>query len=378
MLLQDLDGLFSGLDNSTEEGAPDTSVEFTCREDDPGMGAIHAVFQPVVYSLVLLLGVTGNGLMLTVLLRRCRLLRITEIYLLHLALADLLLLATFPLALAQLSVGWVFGELLCKLMGLLNRLNLLCGSLLLACIGFDRYLAIVHAIPSMQSRHPRTVHLTCLLLWLLCLALSAPNALFLTVKSHPADPSRLSCFFYHYGIHSHNWLLTNRFLTHVLCFVLPLAVMTYCYSAVVATLCRIQRSQQKRSAVRLALLVTAVFCLCWLPYNLAMLVDTMVTLGLTADRGCTASTRLKRALAVTESLGFSHSCLNPFLYAFVGVHFRRELLEMFSRWGCRRCCQPLLGACGPARSSVSTAGTTCSSVHIWTSTPPNGTQRFSR
>lgn len=291
--------------------------------------------------------------MLTVLLKRRGPLRITEIYLLHLALADLMLLFTFPFAVAQTVVGWVFGDFLCKLVSLLNRLNFLCGSLLLACIGFDRYLAVVHAIPSMQSRRPRTVHLTCMLLWLVCLVLSAPNLVFLSVIEHHSNPSKLSCFFKHYGIHANNWLLTSRFITHVFCFFLPLAVMTYCYTAVVVTLYRSHRSLKKQGAIRLALLVTAVFCLCWLPFNVTMLVDTMVNMGVIANRSCKARAGLEQALAVTESLGFSHCCLNPFLYAFVGVRFRSELLRLFSRWGCGRFRLSFIRAETQARSSTS-------------------------
>uniref|UniRef100_A0A4W5N4W9 Chemokine (C-X-C motif) receptor 5 n=1 Tax=Hucho hucho TaxID=62062 RepID=A0A4W5N4W9_9TELE len=203
------ESFLSDFDNYSNESPNNSSsdTEYTCN-DGAGLQLFHTVFQPLVYSLVFLLGLTGNGLMLTVLLKRRGLLRITEIYLLHLGLADLMLLATFPFALAQVSLGVVFGDVLCKLIGLLNRLNFLCGSLLLACIGFDRYLAIVHAITSLQSRRPRNVHLTCLALWLLCLALSAPNAVFLSVGESPIDPTQLSCFFHSHGLHANNWDLT--------------------------------------------------------------------------------------------------------------------------------------------------------------------------
>nr|XP_046172055.1 C-X-C chemokine receptor type 5-like [Oncorhynchus gorbuscha] len=271
--------------------------------------------------------------MLTVLLKRRGLLRITEIYLLHLGLADLMLLATFPFALAQVSLGVVFGDVLCKLIGLMNRLNFLCGSLLLACIGFDRYLAIVHAITSLQSRRPRNVHLTCLALWLVCLALSAPNAVFLSVGESPIDPTQLSCFFHSHGLHANNWDLTERLLTHVLCFFLPLGVMTYCYTAVAVTLHHSQRGQrslEKEGAIRLAALVTAVFCLCWLPYNITMLVKTLVDRGLDSGLSCQSRTSLDKALVVTESLGYTHCCLNPLLYAFTGVRFRQDLLRLLA------------------------------------------------
>lgn len=324
------------------------------------MYMFHAVFEPLVYSLVFLLGVAGNGLMLTVLLRRSRL-RITEIYLLHLALADLLLLFTLPFSVTAILAEWVFGEFLCKLVGLLTDLNLVCGSLLLACIGFDRYLAIVHAIPSMQSRRPKTVHITCMVLWLLCLGISVPNVVFLSVTKDPLT-GKLTCYFSKYGISSHNWLLASRFFTHTLCFFIPLAVMSYCYTAVIVTLRHSQKSQQKQGAIRLALLVTVVFCLCWLPYNVTILIDSMFSLKVISNSGCEAGNQLEQATVVTKSLGISHCCLNPFLYAFIGVRFRNDLIHLLSRWGCGRVCLPLTRVQGHTMSSISERMTTTSTI----------------
>ncbi|XP_044057358.1 C-X-C chemokine receptor type 5 [Siniperca chuatsi] len=329
-----------------------------CDDDEKmGLQTFKAVFQPVLYSLIFLLGVAGNGLMITVLLRRWRLLRIAEIYLLHLALADLMLLFTFPFDVVENATHWPFGEILCKLTGLMKQLNLLCGSFLLACIGFDRYLAIVHAIPSMQSRRPRTVHLTCIVLWLVCLGLSIPNVVFLTVTDDA------SCVYNLYGIHANNWVLTKGVFDHV-CFFLPLAVMSYCYTAVVVTLCNSQKSQAKQGAIRLALLVTLVFCFCWLPYNITLLINTMVDLDVISYDSCRSYGLLYQALDMTKSLGFSHCCLNPFLYAFVGVRFRNELIRLLCELGCSRVCMPFIRAQGHSRPSISDGVTTTSTSLI--------------
>ncbi|XP_028275782.1 C-X-C chemokine receptor type 5 [Parambassis ranga] len=339
----------------------DTNSSFFCDETDLDLQSFYTVFQPVLYSLIFLLGVTGNGLMITVLLTRRRQLRITEIYLLHLALADLMLLFTIPFAVVENITGWIFGDFLCQMKGLLKNLNLLCGSLLLACIGFDRYLAIVHAVPSMQSRRPRIVHLTCAVLWLICFGLSMPNAVFLSAAKEHADSTALLCYYYRYGVDAHNWVLTNRVL-HNFCFFVPLAIMSYCYTALGITLYKSQKSQAKKGAIRLALLVTLVFCLCWLPYNITLLISSMVDLEIIRYTNCQSFMLLEPVLDVTESMGISHCCLNPFLYAFVGMRFRNELLQLLCRLGCSRICLPFIRAQGHYRASTSDGVTTTSAA----------------
>ncbi|KAJ8368658.1 hypothetical protein SKAU_G00086860 [Synaphobranchus kaupii] len=317
--------------------------------------AFHALFQPLAYGLMLLLGVTGNGLLLAVLLRRRSRLRVTEVYLFHLALADLLLLLTFPFSVAEIAVGWVFGDFLCAALGFLCRLNFFCGVLLLACISFERYLAVVHAVRSLQGRRPLNVHMTCAAVWLVSAGLSAPISAFLSVVEGQVDGAPwFACQLHRHGIHDSNWVLASRVLTHTLGFFLPLAVMSYCYGAVIVALCRSRhRSLEKHGAVRLALLVTAAFCLCWLPYNIAALVDTLITLKVVDVESCAGLTQANQALAVTESIGYAHCCLIPLLYAFQGVHFRREL-RLLSRPG-ECCCAGWPGLPSPRLHSATMA-----------------------
>uniref|UniRef100_A0A8C6WEF9 Chemokine (C-X-C motif) receptor 5 n=1 Tax=Neogobius melanostomus TaxID=47308 RepID=A0A8C6WEF9_9GOBI len=328
-----------------------------CQTEEKAMQHFHAVFLPVFYSLIFVLGVAGNSLMIAVLLRPRHFLRITEIYLLHLALADLMLLFTFPFEAADAVTGWMFGTFLCKLTGLMKNINHLCGSLLLACIGFDRYLAIVHAISSMRIRQSKTVHLICILLWLVCFLFSVPNVIFLTVSIGDTNSSDLYCLYNDFGIHANNWDQTNRVLNH-LCFFLSLAVMAYCYTAIVGTLYKTQKSHAKRGAIRLALLITLVFCLCWLPYNITLLMNTLADLQFIANLNCNYYASLNSAVEVTKSIGMFHCCLNPFLYAFVGVRFRSELIQLLYYLGCSRVCLPLRNNNQPSISEGINSNTT--------------------
>ncbi|KAM4590452.1 C-X-C chemokine receptor type 5 [Fundulus diaphanus] len=321
-----------------------------CDEEDEGLQTFYAASRSVLYGFIFLLGLAGNGLMVAVLLRRCRRLRITEIYLLHLALADLMLIFTLPFYLVESITGWVFGDFFCMLNGVLRNLNLLCGSFLLAYIGFDRYLAIVHVIPSLQSRRPKKVNLMCALLWLISLLLSLPNAIFLSVSKY-TNESLAECHYYRFENHAHNWMIANRLVYHV-SFFFSLAVMCYCYATLAVTLFRGQKSQAKKGAVRLALLVTLVFCVCWLPYNVTLLVKTLMDYDVIGV-SCRSFTLVNQVDAVTESLGISHCCLNPFLYAFVGVQFRNELLHLLYRLGCGRFCSRFMRAQDYRGASVS-------------------------
>ncbi|KAM8904360.1 LOW QUALITY PROTEIN: C-X-C chemokine receptor type 5, partial [Spinachia spinachia] len=258
------------------------------------------------------------------------------------------------------AADWLFGKFLCKLMRLVQYLYLHCGSFLLACVGFDRYPAVVHTIPSMQSRRPKTVHLTCITLWLVCLGLSVPNAVFLSDRGEAGQISKLHCFYHDYGIHANNWVLTNKIIEHV-CFFIPLSIMSYRHTEVVVTLCNSQNSQTK-GAIRLSLLVTLVFF--WLPYNITLLIKTMVDLGVISYETCELYITLQPALDVTKSLGLSHCCLNPFLYAFVGVRFRHELIHLLCKVGCSNVCSPFFQSQGHSQPSISDRAKTTSTIPI--------------
>lgn len=78
-----------------------------------------ATFIVVLYSLTFVVGVLGNGLLLGVLVQSRRTWSVTDTFILHLALADVLLLVTLPVWAVQAAQaeGWTFGTPLCKITG---------------------------------------------------------------------------------------------------------------------------------------------------------------------------------------------------------------------------------------------------------------------
>lgn len=301
-------------------------------------------FAPAAYILVFILAVLGNVLVLFV-IRRYRRSRhspcafsLTDTFLLHLAISDLLLALTLPFFACQWISGWEFTIGICKVAGALFSLNVYCGVLFLACISFDRYLAIVHAVHTRWRRNTCQAQLACAFIWICCFGLAAIDIHARNVSELP-DYNKQVCLLDFNKETATKWHLTLQLISLLLGFGLPLLVMLYCYLRIFHALCHTSTRRQKRRSIRLIISLVAVFVFCWAPYNILKMVDSLMLLGIVSPT-CTLNYMLDISILVAESLGLAHSALNPLLYGFVGVKFRHELFQMFktalSSAGCRR------------------------------------------
>ncbi|KAJ8335024.1 hypothetical protein SKAU_G00406630 [Synaphobranchus kaupii] len=296
----------------------------------------EAVFIPVLYSVVLVLGLLGNGLVLAVLGQLRQGWSVTDTFILHLAVADTLLLLTLPFWAAQATNEWSFGTPLCKMTGALFQINFYCGIFLLACISLDRYLSIVHAVQMYSRKKPWLVQTSCLCVWILCLLLSFPDWVFLQAVKDERRGGRVECVHNYllYYKSTEDWRLASRLLYHVVGFLLPSAIMVFCYSCILLRLHRGTQGLKKQRAIRVILALVVAFFVSWTPYNVALMVDTLHDREAIKDT-CDTRSALDISLAVTSTLGYAHCCLNPVLYAFVGIKFRRHLAKMLKSLGCQ-------------------------------------------
>uniref|UniRef100_A0A3Q3X4U3 G-protein coupled receptors family 1 profile domain-containing protein n=1 Tax=Mola mola TaxID=94237 RepID=A0A3Q3X4U3_MOLML len=291
-------------------------------------------YSPVVFSLVFLLAVAGNVLVLSV-IRRYRnsqnrgacAFSLTDTFLLHLAISDLMLAFTLPLFAVQWAHQWVFGLAVCKISCALFSLNRYSGILFLACISFDRYLAIVHAVTSGWKRSPCHAQIACALIWVVCLGLSGVDIAFKEVVENTTgrEQKMLLCQLW-FTKNTTQWQVGLQLVSVVLGFGLPLLIMLYCYIRIFRSLCNASR-RQKRKSLRLIVTLVSVFVLCWAPYNCFQLVDSLHRLDVMTG-GCQFGRVVDMGILIAESVGLLHCTLNPLLYGFVGVKFRRELAKM--------------------------------------------------
>lgn len=308
-----------------------SSFEEVCKKDE--IRRFLAVFLPTVYSLVCLVGLTGNSLVMVTYIYFKRLKTMTDIYLLNLALADILFLLTLPFWAVSVAKYWVFGAFACKAIHCISRMSFFSGMLLLLAISIDRYFAIVQAPSAHRLRSQRLVasKITCFSIWVLAFILSVPELTHWGLYQPDNQQPRCTIM-----IEKTETLLTFntgiRVSQMVFGFLVPLLVMTFCYWIIIRTLLQ-ARSFEKNRAIKVLLAVMIIFVTFQLPYNSVMLVKTISAFNNTIGQ-CDAIKRLEVANDVTYSLACFRCCLNPFLYAFIGVKFRNDLLRLLKDLGC--------------------------------------------
>lgn len=109
-------------------------------------------------------------------------------------------------------------------------------------------------------------------------------------------------------------------------FCLPLLVMFLCYSVIIRTLLQ-ARSFEKHKALRVIFVVVFVFVFSQLPFNSLLIVEASQAANTTIT-DCDTIFGFDVAGQVAKSLAYTHACLNPFLYVFIGVRFRQDLMRI--------------------------------------------------
>nr|XP_060627431.1 lysophosphatidic acid receptor 6-like [Anolis sagrei ordinatus] len=288
------------------------------------------VLFPVVYSLVFVLGLVGNLFVLSYFLRTKSATAPANVFLVNLAVLDLLFVLTLPFRVAYHALynDWVFGEALCKVIGGLFFANLYGSSLFLALICLERYLAVVHPLLHLRLRSSRLRLVAVLVVWAILVA----AVLFLALRGPltSAFPNgHIACL---ENFSSSSWkgrISGVSLFAAVVGFLLPLVLIIICYPLIA---CRLLAPPTvgtgagsrtaRRKALRTVLVVLGVFLVCFAPYHLVQLVHTLSRVGLVG--GCPLLRGTYAARRVTMALTSLNACLDPLVYYFAAERFSRR------------------------------------------------------
>ena len=320
----------------------DEIVRATCDYGRP-----IAYYLPALYSLLFILGLSGNVLVVWVIVAGVRLRSMTDVCLLNLAIADLLLISSLPFLAHQARDHWSFGDAMCKVVLGTYHVGYYSGIFFITLMSIDRYLAIVHAMSPRKMRTRSFGVLAAVVTWVAGLLASFPEVGFLQAQG---DNKTMYCAPSYEKTSEDNssnwWMVFGLLKMNILGLAIPLVIMIFCYSQIVGTLLASQTS--KKQAIRLIAVVVSVFFCCWLPYNVTCFFHALELMDIYTS--CNHSRHIRMVLQVTEVIAYSHSCINPMLYVFVGERFRRQLLKLISRSPCSL--WPVVRRCIPSQDRL--------------------------
>uniref|UniRef100_A0A3Q4AZS4 G-protein coupled receptors family 1 profile domain-containing protein n=1 Tax=Mola mola TaxID=94237 RepID=A0A3Q4AZS4_MOLML len=278
---------------------------------------------PVLYMLIFILGLSGNGVVIFTVWRAQGKRRAADVYIGNLALADLTFVVTLPLWAVYTAMGyhWPFGVALCKISSYIILLNMYASVFCLTCMSFDRYLAIVHSLSSSQLRTRGHMQASLTAIWLLSCLLAAPTLIFRTTKYDPTS-NRTSCGMDFSLVvtkkkQENLWVAGLSISSSAMGFLLPFLAMMVCYGFI--------EDQRKRRLLKIITTLVVVFAACWMPFHIVKSIDALSYLDLFPNT-CSFLRSLLLVHPYSTCLAYVNSCLNPFLYAFFDLRFRSQCL----------------------------------------------------
>nr|WHL35492.1 elevenin receptor 1 [Aplysia californica] len=189
----------------------------------------------IVYGVTLLFGVIGNSLVIFSVTRYQRMRSITNIFLLSLASADLLLVCIcIPVKFAAFfTFSWTFGALLCKGVHYLQNVSSLCSVLTLTTMSLERYYAIRHPIRAKSTcTVGRAWRATCIL-WGVSLVLALPIVF---QRIHKLVGERVKAYWCIKDWESTMYSRLYEVYLLLLMLVIPLVIMTFAYVSIIREL----------------------------------------------------------------------------------------------------------------------------------------------
>lgn len=310
----------------------------SCQQNQPNQtdNTVDMIF----LWLIIIVGVLGNSLVLTV-VKMIRSMRTTTNYLLvNVAAADI---TTLLFTAVHVIIGSVIGSagrypsspallsFLCKFIfnNSIVIVTLLVTSLTMTILAFERYHALLKPLTMSGRLTTGNIAYVISALWLVAIAMVTP--IFVT-------------FDYDLGTRQCPKFVSNKMVIYIDCLfviltIIPFTVIAFCYSQIIYglyfnnTICNNksergdtrEETKEKRRLVILLILLTVVFFIAFIPYGI------LIILNFNKIRN-TNTLLLKYSAQYLTLLSCS---VNPFIYAFQSSSYRRSFVFLIKKIFCR-------------------------------------------
>ncbi|KAM9192759.1 cysteinyl leukotriene receptor 2 [Dugong dugon] len=275
-------------------------------------------FYPIMYLIIFVWGTLGNGFSIFVFLQPYKKSTSVNVYMLNLAISDLLFTTTLPFRIDYYLRGsnWIFGDLVCRFMSYSIYVNMYSSIYFLTVLSVVRFLATVHPLRLLHATSIRSAWILCGIIWFLIMASST-----VLLNNGVEQKNNVTLCLQL----SDNKIVKLQILNYVALlvgFFLPFCILSICYLLIIRTLLKVEVPESglrvsHRRALTTIIIALITFLLCFLPYHI------LRTLHLATWNMC--KTSLHKAVVITLTMAATNSCLNPLLYYFAGENFKDRL-----------------------------------------------------
>ncbi|XP_058148195.1 cysteinyl leukotriene receptor 1 isoform X2 [Dasypus novemcinctus] len=279
-----------------------------------------------LYSMISIVGFFGNGFVLYVLIKTYHEKSAFQVYMINLAVADLLCVCTLPLRVVYyVHKGiWLFGDFLCRLSTYALYVNLYCSIFFMTAMSFFRCVAIVFPVQNINLITQKKARFVCFGIWIFVILTSFP--FFLMRYSYKDDKNNTKCFEPPQDSRSKNYILVLNYVSLFFGFIIPFVIIMVCYTMIILTL--LKKSMKKnlsshKRAIGMIIVVTAAFLISFMPYHIQRTIHLHFLHSET--KSCDSVLRMQKSVVITLSLAALNCCFDPLLYFFSGGNFRRKL-----------------------------------------------------
>ncbi|CAF3003814.1 unnamed protein product [Rotaria sp. Silwood2] len=190
----------------------------------------------ILYVIVFIVGTIGNLLVIIVIQRNRSMRTVTNMFIMNLAAADLLVLVfCLPATVIQdVTKTWFFGLVLCKFVNYIQNMSISVSVLTLMAISVERYQAIVY--PLKFSGTKQRARILILSVWILSLLLVLPDAIMMTlIRQYGDEIETIYLTYCQWNAHPFYDLLYQLHISLCL-FIIPLCFMVFTYCGIVKVL----------------------------------------------------------------------------------------------------------------------------------------------
>lgn len=248
-----------------------------------------------------------------------------RVYVLNLAVADLVLLVRTPIMLGYVAhnYSWPFGRIFCHFIMFLRVLGLYASAFLLCAVALERCLCLLRPVWAGLRRPPWAVPLVCGILWLIATVLSIP---YLTSADLEETNKTYQCK------ESGSFNLTLFIIETVAGFILPLLVFL---GSNIAVLLKVKQAvpqspstssasiSRRMTRMYQVLFVTMLlFLTCWVPFFVCRFLRA---LALGRPGWETLRKNVEKAAYISLFLVYIKSAFNPVLYVFAARGLSRAM-----------------------------------------------------